>query len=103
LPEGFIPTLETHFPLAPKWHQMVAVATMLAKGFCHTGESQPAYFSTILADEMGLGKTWVALMLGPGLRAVRQNIANGITSPVTAPYKSAFFVPAKGQTEPPPE
>lgn len=56
------PSPATHRCLSPKWHQVVAIANILDRGYVCNPWS-PNYWTTVLADETGLGKTWIPLML----------------------------------------
>lgn len=57
-----VPDDSTHFGLSPQWHQVVAVANVLDRGYVWNSWS-PQHWTTILSDETGLGKTWIPLMV----------------------------------------
>lgn len=64
---------DTHRPLYPKVHQIVAVANILERGYAHNPWTEPMW-GTILADEVGMGKTWIPFMLMTILRYHRKRL-----------------------------
>lgn len=90
---------DTHHPLYPRVHQIVAVANILERGYCHNPWSEPMW-GTLLADEVGMGKTWIPFMVLTILRYHRKMIH---ASPTYKPKVCNAVKPRYFQKESPSE